>query len=227
MEPRVVVAMDQFAAIHEAVELVDSLCGHVAGFKIGLPLVLRHGVQAARRLSLLCPGALWVADFKLADIGAIMVQVASTVVDAVDAVIAHSFVGEKGALDELKAYLDEHEKKLVLVVAMSHPGSADVYDKALDAVNAVVERIRPWGLVAPATRPHVVRSVRSRHPWAVILSPGVGAQGAEPGAALCSGADYEIVGRSITRAASPLEALREIAAKQEEALRRCKPGATG
>jgi len=220
---RVIVALDSLeGGLHAASRITDELCDHVAGFKVGLPLVLRYGVAVATRLRSICSNRLWIADFKLADIGEIMKSVVEPVAGSIDAVIAHSFVGVKGALGDLKAFLDSIDKKLILVATMSHPGAEEVYDHVLDLVDGVIEQVRPWGLVAPATRPAIVARLRRRHPWATILAPGVGVQGARPGTALCHGADYEIAGRMVTLSHSPLEALKRIGLEQEEALRRCR-----
>jgi len=219
---RIVVALDAVETVRTAYRLVDVLCEKVYGFKLGLPLLLRHGPKVAGRLRSLCPSAAWIADLKLADIGAVMKATVETIIDDVDAVIAHSFVGARGALDELKEYLDARGRKLILVATMSHSGAEEVYDKALDLIDFVIERVQPWGLVAPATRPSLVERLRRKHPNTVILSPGVGAQGAKPGTALCHGADYEIVGRAITSSENPLGSLEEIGATQMEVLRQCR-----
>jgi len=59
------------------------------------------------------------------------------------------------------------------------------------------------GVVAPATRPDRIRLVRSIVGDRAIISPGVGAQGGSARAALAAGADYLIVGRSITESPNP------------------------
>ncbi len=216
------VALDWFDSQNDAARLVDGLCSIVDGFKLGLPLLLSMGVRSARRLRSLCSRALWVGDMKLADIGSTMKLAARSVEGLFDAIIAHSFVGRRGALDELKEYLDSTGTKLVLVVAMSHPGSIEVYDAVLDKALKVAEELRPWGVVAPATRPSIIREARRRLPWATILAPGVGVQGARPGDALCAGADYEIVGRLITRSPDPVGEARRVLGLQREALQRCR-----
>ena len=218
----VIVALDQ-GTLDYAFRLVEDLCGVVEGFKIGLPFVLSNGVSSVARLRGVCPSAMWIADYKLADIGYIMGLIVGGAAGWADAVIAHSFIGYEGALDELKETLEAGGKRLILVVSMSHPGSRDVYDRAAPYVFSVVERTRPWGLVAPATRPEVVALARRRAPWAKILSPGVGAQGAKPGEALCAGADYEIIGRAITQASEPRAAALLVKQEQEKRLSACRP----
>ena len=217
-----IVALDRPQPLGGLEALVDDLCGAVEGFKVGLPLVLGLGVEAVGRLSSRCRGALWIADYKLADIGYVMRLVASEAASWADAVIAHSFVGFEGALDELSELLSGEGKKLILVASMSHPGSREVYDRALPYINRVIEKARPWGLVAPATRPEIVALLRRRHEGVKILAPGVGPQGARPGDALCAGADYEIIGRMITGASEPRAAAEEVKKIQEARVRECR-----
>jgi len=59
------------------------------------------------------------------------------------------------------------------------------------------------GVVAPATRPERIRLIRSIIGDRTIISPGIGAQGGSPAAAINAGADYLIVGRSIYEAEDP------------------------
>ncbi|BES80853.1 hypothetical protein PABY_04200 [Pyrodictium abyssi] len=205
--------------------LVEDLCGVVDGFKLGLPLLMGRGPGYAAELRSRCREGIWIADLKLADIGHVMKLTTSLVVDHVDAVIAHGFVGVKGALGELKEFLESRGRKLIVVASMSHPGAEEVYDKALPLILDAIEELGPWGVVAPATRPHVTTSIRERlGPRVAIVSPGVGAQGAEPGAALCAGADYEIVGRLIVSSPDPRSAALAVREAQRRRLASCGRG---
>ncbi len=197
----VIVGLDALGGDRGRVEeIIRLLCGRVRGFKIGLPgLVADPGLGRAARAQ--CPDALLVADLKLADIADTMIRVARVAEGWADAVIAHAFPGYEGALDGLSSYLEERGMRLVAVVAMSNPGARETMDPVLDRLVEAARRAGAWGLVAPATRPEVVSRARSLYPEAVIMSPGVGAQGAEPGSAIRAGADLEIIGRMI--AASP------------------------
>ena len=195
-----------------AARLARSLCGHVSGYKIGLPgLLADPGLPWTVRSS--CPDSLIVADLKLADIGDTMVRVARYAAPWADAVIAHAFPGYEGALDELSRFLSERGVRLVVVVAMSNPGARETMDPALEILAGIAERAGAWGVVAPATRPAVIGRVRRLLPKTVILAPGVGAQGARPGDAIRAGADFEIIGRMIAAARDPLgvvEGLRSV-----------------
>lgn len=200
--------------------LVERLCGVASGVKVGLPAVLRAGVEWARRAASSCRG-LKVLDFKLADVAHVMEAIVEPFLGYYDAFIAHSFLGGPGALTELSRILEREGARLVLVASMSHPGSLEVYDKVSGLIEAVIDEVDPWGLVAPATRPRVIGRLRRRYPGKAILAPGVGAQGARPGTAVCAGADYEIVGRAIVDSPDPVKAALEIASEVEVARRGC------
>lgn len=223
---KVVVALDPPPGVEPenwVKERVDYLDELVSSFKVGLPLVLRTGISKLRDLFSASSKPL-IADLKLADIGDIMSYVVEALADAgVDAVISHAFVGRRGALDVLVRKSEELGIKPILVVSMSHQGSTEFIDRHLsEFVNMALE-LRVWGVVAPATRREVISRVRELAGGELrIFSPGVGAQGAEPGSAICSGADYEIVGRAVTSSLNPREALKKIIYEQERRVRECR-----
>lgn len=206
--------------VRERVVYLDEL---VSSFKVGLPLLLRTGVSKLRDLFSVSSKPL-IADLKLADIGDIMSYVVEVLADAgVNAVISHAFVGRRGALDALIRRSGELGIKPILVVSMSHQGSTEFIDKHLSEFVGMALELRVWGVVAPATRKEVISSVRELAGSKLrIFSPGVGAQGAEPGSAICSGADYEIVGRVVTSSSNPREALEKIIYEQERRVRECR-----
>lgn len=206
------------------VNLVSSLGNVSKGFKVGLPLIVRKGVRGLKDVVSVMSAELVIADLKLADIGYVMSLVTKAVASAgVNTVIAHAFVGTEGALSELSRTCSELGIKLVLVAFMSHPGAGRVMKKAFSDLLSIVKEVGAWGAVLPATMPEVVRAGREYLGSSVkIMAPGVGAQGAEPGDALCAGADYEIVGRLITRAEDPLKAAVEVVRKQGERVRECR-----
>ncbi|MCE4620153.1 MAG: orotidine-5'-phosphate decarboxylase [Desulfurococcales archaeon] len=206
----VIIGLDALQSRYQVVSLVQETCGLAAGYKVGLPSLLRiPGI--GREVRKACDEALVIADLKLADIADTMVRVAEITSGWADAVIAHAFPGYEGALDGLSRFLEENRQKLVVVVAMSNPGASETMDPILEKLVGIAKRARAWGLVAPATRPHVIARARNLFTEAVILSPGVGAQGARPGEAVRAGADYEIIGRLITTSRDPAATLQSLA----------------
>ena len=207
----VIVGLDALGPRLDAIKtLVSETCSLVTGYKVGLPNLLPQ-TPRIHEAKALCPGSLWIADLKLADIDDTMRRVASTVTPWADAVIAHAFPGIEGALGGLKDLLDREGKKLILVVAMSNPGARETMDPLLPVLVGIARRLGAWGMVAPATRPGVIREARRLYPSAAILAPGVGAQGARPGEAIRAGANLEIIGRMITLSGDPRGVLQGLA----------------
>ncbi|MEL9908617.1 MAG: orotidine-5'-phosphate decarboxylase [Desulfurococcus sp.] len=191
--------------------LVRGVDEYVSGYKIGIPFLLKHGKQGIRRLRRLTEKPI-IADLKLADIGDIMSTTVKHLANTgVNAVIAHAFVGYNGALETLMKTSMVTGIGIILVASMSHEGSREFIDKHIDEFLDLAVKAEVEGIVTPATRPNVIRYARERLGGSIkIYSPGIGIQGAEPGSALCAGADYEIVGRLITGSKNPGEAAREV-----------------
>ncbi|MCY0849923.1 orotidine 5'-phosphate decarboxylase [Sulfuracidifex metallicus] len=199
-------------------EILEGLSPKVHGLKVGLGLTLDLGIQGVKDLLKGLDVEEIVVDFKLADIAPIMQGIASRLSFA-DSFIAHSVIGSKGALLDLKRFLDVNGKKLYLLGAMSHEG----WDDSLNwYTTKVILDVDPFGIVAPATRGKVISQFREKFPSKVIISPGVGTQGAPFGSAICNGATYEIVGRSIFSSGDPLNNLKFISENQEREVLNCK-----
>ncbi len=193
--------------------IIESTADIVAGYKIGLPLLLDVGLRGLKELAdAMGSCELKIADFKLADIGFIMSEVLKRVSEVgYNAIIAHAFIGLAGGLGELSKTCSEMSMKLITVVSMSHPGSMELIDMHLENLIAISENARVWGVVAPATRPQIIRKIRKIVGVRLkILSPGIGPQGAAPKTALEAGADYEIVGRLITYSDNPRRKIAKI-----------------
>ncbi|BCU71383.1 orotidine 5'-phosphate decarboxylase [Stygiolobus caldivivus] len=160
-----------------------------------------------------------IFDLKLADIDSTMISIVSALRDLSDSFISHSFIGYEGALDSLMTYLSRENKGLYLVLSMSHKGWNDSFYPYL---KNIAERVNPKGFVVGATRPEMIKNVRADFPQKIIISPGVGFQGAEIGDAICNGADFEIIGRSIYSSNEPERISLEIKEKQEAKINECK-----
>jgi orotidine-5'-phosphate decarboxylase len=219
----VIVAIDDMNPEKSKIVVKDT-CEYVSGFKIGLPFLLENGINIVHNLKELCKDKMWIADLKLADIGYIMSLIALKLRGIFDYVIAHSFVGVEGALDELSETCRKTGLNLILVATMTHKDARNIYDYMLVKIREIIERTGAWGIVAPATRKDIIKFLREILGLKIsILSPGIGPQGALPGEALCAGANYEIIGRLITEAKDYKEKVIEILELQREALRRCRP----
>ena len=199
---RVLVALDFLSS--EPLRLVEEVEEYVVGAKVGIPFVLRWGLEAFAELRDRFGDSLYMlCDFKLADIPEVVAEEVRLIGElGFDGAILHLYPG--GA--ERAARVDRRPE-LFGLLSMTHAES-----RLLDLhFEELVEMARAAGLegcVVPATKPHLIREARGRLPHAVLLSPGVGAQGAPIGSAVAVGADFEIVGRAITSSPDPRSAAR-------------------
>ncbi|MCX8209272.1 MAG: orotidine-5'-phosphate decarboxylase [Sulfolobales archaeon] len=220
-----VLALDSLPTGCRELGCLRELLSSFSGVKVGLPLLLSEGPEFLRDIAGIAGelGILRIADFKLADIGDVMGSSLELIKKlGYEVAIAHSFIGVRGGLDVLVGRARELGVSVALVVSMSHEGSREFYDSYFSKFLEVAGELRVWGVVAPATRLNLVRKARDTLGSSVkILAPGVGVQGAEYGAALCSGANYEIVGRSVVRSPNPIRAARAIAEEFEKKVREC------
>ena len=158
-----------------------------------------------------------IADFKIADIDSTSSKIASNAFNAgFDAVICHGFVG-KDPLEAVCQVARDMERGVIVVVSMSHPGSRYFINPNSEKIAELVKSMgseKIDGVVAPATFPGEIKKLRNiLGDDILIMSPGVGAQGANPGDAISHGADFEMVGRAIYNAQEPGKAAKEIAGK--------------
>lgn len=181
----------------KALRLAHDTRDHVDAFKVNYPLVLATGLQIVDKLA---KSGDVICDFKVADIP----NTNRLIVEQVfrhhaKAIVVHGFVGP----DSVKACVNAAKGDVFVVAEMSHPGAETWNAPIADDIARMAVEVGAAGIIAPATRPERVRSLRSIVGSKLILSPGVGAQGGTVADPIASGADYIIVGRAIYDAANP------------------------
>ncbi|HPJ30239.1 MAG TPA: orotidine-5'-phosphate decarboxylase [Methanothrix sp.] len=196
---RLILALDVLSR-DKALDLVSTLRDRIDYVKVGYPLILAAGLEVVSEIASMAPV---IADLKIADIPNTNTLISEQVLEAgVAGIIAHAFVGK----DSLSACVEAARERGGLVFAvteMSHPGAVDLMAPAAERMARMAAECGVDGVVAPATRPERIRLVRSIVGERAIISPGVGVQGGSARAALAAGADYLIVGRSITESPNP------------------------
>jgi len=185
------------------------ICAVKINRQLVLALGLRDGVDsivnAAHELSL--PA---IMDAKLNDVGHTNMFMARSYIDAgFDALIASPVVGWEGGMEPVFTLANSRGKALIMLTYMSHPGAETFYSMRASVgdqpprplFEIFVDLAVEWkaaGMIVGATRPDIIKRVRTIAGRRIyIFSPGVGAQGGDPRAALDAGADYLIVGRTI------------------------------
>jgi len=214
---RIILALDLYAERRDEKELVSAkisrilsnLKDYIAGVKIGLPTLLTLGLENVEKIiSKHRDELFFIADMKIADIGyvsRVLVRKASET--GFDAVISHAIMGQW----VLKEIVDEARKSnvgVLTVCAMSHMGANESINTLFRKNLEFSLKVGVDGFILPATMPEYIREARAKTKEHLIASPGVGVQGAKPGAAVEAGADFEIIGRSIYLASDPVKAAR-------------------
>jgi orotidine-5'-phosphate decarboxylase len=138
-------------------------------------------------------GLLVIADAKRGDVPSTARAYAAAFAPIADAVTVNPYLGH----DSLEPFLAHEGLGVLAILKTSNPGSKDLQDLPLadgrpfwQHVASLLDRwgedfvgasgLSRVGAVVGATHPEVLETVRSLLPRAVLLLPGVGAQGGRP-----------------------------------------------
>jgi orotidine-5'-phosphate decarboxylase len=207
---RIILALDNV----ESLNLLNDLLKYIVCVKIGLPLLISIGASSMKNIIVKYKNdVVFIADLKMADIPETNENTAKIVKEiGFDAVIVHTFVGSESLKSVAKIL------PVFALVGMSHKDAYLINSNTEVLIN-ISASSGIFNFVAPATYPEIIKQLRSKIPKALIISPGVGAQGANFGSALKAGADFEIIGRSITLSRNPLENVQKILESQRHILK--------
>ncbi len=188
-----------------AVEVVGETSKCIDAIKVGYPLILTAGLGIIADLKKF--GLPIIADFKVADVPHVSAEICRLATKAgADFVIVQGIMGS----DVVEAC--SKVATLFVVSDMSHPGALDYISGHNQEIAGLAKRFAE-GIVAPATRPQTIKTLRNIVGDLIIISPGVKAQGAKVGSAISAGADFEIIGRAIYSSPDPALAAEQIKIK--------------
>ena len=220
---QVIIPLD-VPTLDDAMGLVDSL-GEAADFyKVGLELFTAEGSAAVQALKQRNKRVF--LDLKLHDIPSTVARaVARARVLEVDLLTLHAPGGRP--MMEAAAQAAENDLTLLGVTVLTSMTSSDMehsWGREVDSIEEEVVRLAT--LVRDSGVGGVVASVREAAPVKkalgsdlVVVTPGIRFAGGDahdqarvstPGAAVAAGADYLVIGRSVTQAPDPAEALRRV-----------------
>lgn len=207
LNSKLVVNIDVFD-LDFAVNLARDIGNEVFAVKINWPLLMANGTSV---ISDLKKFSRVICDLKIADIPNTNGLIAGKVSDeGAWGVISHPFVGT----DSLRSVVEKAgETKVFSVVAMSHPGAAELIYPNMDRLIEISREAGVYGLIAPGNVYDVLDAVRSKAPEMKILTPGIGAQGGTASLAVRHGSDYVSAGRIVYNAKDPLEVVRRLNAE--------------
>lgn len=195
--------------------------GAVAAVKVNHHLLLPYGLQGIGSLIDTCKdvGLPLIADLKLNDIGSTNVNVVDSLLAfGFDAVIANPFVGREEGLGEAMAKMHASEGGVILLVYMSHRGAEEGYglrdQKGEPLYRTFAARARDWGadgvVVSAKSVDKIIETRKIVGRECMIFSPGIGPQGGDVASGAGEGADFVIVGRSVTESPEPAKAVRDL-----------------
>ncbi|MEI6840015.1 MAG: orotidine-5'-phosphate decarboxylase [Methanomicrobiales archaeon] len=188
----------------KAIAIATRCAPHIDAVKVGYPLVLSAGLLIADELADL--DLPLIADFKVADIPNTSRLIAEEVfTSGYDVLICQGFTGR----DSVTACVEvarEYGGDCFVVTEMSHPGATEFFHGGTaERIAVLAKECDADGIIAPATRPDRVASLKQLIGDLKIYSPGVGAQGGDI-SAIASIVDGVIIGRAIYDAEDPGEA---------------------
>jgi len=215
------------ALLSKALQILDETQEYICAVKINRQLILPLGLFGEIR-KIICVakdyGLPLIMDCKINDVGHTNQIIAEYYFEAgFDAVTANPFVGWEEGLKPVFEIARKNGKGVILLVYMSHKGANEGYGQTVK--DAETENLMPqykifarkaikWnadGIVVGATYPEKIAEIKQIVQDKVpIYSPGIGLQGGKIEEAIKAGADYLIVGRSITLAKNPAETAKKI-----------------
>lgn len=201
-------------------KIIEDVYPYICAVKINHHLVLPLGTfQGVKKLIEIIheKDLPVIMDCKANDIGATNRVIAEYYYAAgFDAIIANPFVGWDEGLKPIFEVSKKMHRGVILLAYMSHRGAKEgygqlIYDKEKDEKIAqyisFARKALNWGadgVIVGATVPEKIREINEILEDKIpIYSPGIGAQGGKAISAINAGANYLIVGRSITLDKNP------------------------
>ena len=220
---QVIIALD-VATLDEAMGLVDSLGEGTDFYKVGLELFTREGPGVVQALA--ARDKRIFLDLKLYDIPNTVARAVARARDLdVDLLTLHA----TGGRPMMEAAAEAAGADLMLLgvtvlTSMTASNVGESWGRDVDSLEAEVVRLAR--LAQESGVGGVVASVREAAPIKeavgsdlVVVTPGIRLAGDDahdqaristPAEAVASGADYLVIGRSVTQALDPVEALRRV-----------------
>ena len=220
---RVIIALD-VPTLDRAMGLVDTLGEGADFYKVGLELFTRAGPSVIQALAERDKGIF--LDLKLHDIPNSVARAVSRARDLdVDLLTLHATGGRR--MMEAAAEAAGDDVTLLGVTVLTSMTTADVEDSWGRRVDALEEEVVRLARLAQESGVRgVVASVREAAPIKeavgsdlVVVTPGIRLAGDDahdqarvstPAEAVAAGADYLVIGRSVTQAPDPAEVLRRV-----------------
>lgn len=170
--------------------IIDATHEYASAYKINTAFYEQYGVKGWEALKTTIDSIpqdiLTIADAKRADIGNTSSAYARAIFDDLhcDAITVNPYMG----YDSLAPFLEREDRMVIVLALTSNPGSSDfqrLIASGKPIYQHVIETVLSWnskasiGFVIGATHPDELAQIRQYASEAVMLIPGVGAQGGD------------------------------------------------
>ena len=219
---RIYVAIDT-PDLDRATALAHKVKGHVGGLKLGLEFFSAHGQHGVHELAKI--GLPIFIDLKLHDIPNTVAKAVQALRPLAPSILTVHASGGRAMMEDAKAAADPHTK-VVAVTVLTSLDSEDLSIMGMgDSSEAQVLRLadlaKEAGLDGIVCSGHEAKMVHKHWPAGFLVVPGVRPGNAKsldqkrivtPAKAVADGASVLVIGRPITQAEDPVEAVRAIEA---------------
>jgi orotidine-5'-phosphate decarboxylase len=170
--------------------IIDATSEYASAYKINTAFYEQYGVKGwealQQTIDVIPKDIFTIADAKRADIGNTSAAYARAVFDDLqcDAITVNPYMG----YDSLAPFLERDDKMVIVLALTSNPGSSDfqrLISGGKPIYQHVIETVLSWkrnasiGFVIGATHPEELSLIRQYASDAVLLIPGIGAQGGD------------------------------------------------
>jgi orotidine-5'-phosphate decarboxylase len=186
-------------------EIIDATSGMVGAYKLNAAFYEAEGIEGMKALkqtrAYIPEHIPVILDGKRGDIGNTSKKYAQMIFEefGFDATTVNPYLGG----DSVGPFLEYEDKYMFVLCLTSNPGALDFQSHGDPSLYLrVAEFARKWnekdncGLVVGATRPEQIKEIREIHQEAILLVPGVGAQGGNVGKVLEYGGDNLVINSS-------------------------------
>lgn len=216
--------------LDRALQITRAVAAGAGGVKLGLEFFSAQGPAGVRRISDL--GLPVFLDLKLHDIPNTVARAVQALVRLAPAILTVHGSGGRDMLEAARAAAPA-STKIVAVTVLTSLDASDLGDIGIDAtpsnqVARLARLARDSGIDGIVCSGAEVVAARTAWPEGLIVVPGVRPAGADvadqkrvvtPAQAIADGASVIVIGRPITGAADPADAIREIAGTLKEEAR--------
>ena len=196
---RIILAID-FLDLQDALHIIDDCLKYLSAIKIG-NLFLYQNTYASIDIIKKQFDIPVICDFKLMDIPIIAKAVIRLGVEnGMDGAMIWGLSGKQTIKECIKYYKDT---MIIVVTEFTH--TSEIIDhKISNRLCLMAKELGAYGIQAPATKANRIKELKEivKNDM-IIISCGVGVQGAQYGSAIKYGADFEIIGRAICDSHKP------------------------